>query len=62
MMTLRFFTSIVCAYLFVKDLTGADLPALFAAASWAFCDFLVFFAGYPCPRRSGRSLSSCWDV
>ena len=47
LMALRFFVSLLSAYLFLRDVTGRELPAMFGAAAWGFCDFLVFFEGYP---------------
>jgi membrane protein YfhO len=46
-MALRYFLALVSAYLFLRDLRCGELAALFGAAGWAFCDYLVFFAGYP---------------
>jgi hypothetical protein len=46
-MALRYFLALFSAYLFLRDLRCGELAALFGAAGWAFCDYLVFFAGYP---------------
>lgn len=45
--TLRFFLALLAAYLFLRELDCGELPALLGACGWAFCDYLVFFAGYP---------------
>jgi len=46
-MALRHFLAILAAYLFLRHIGCGELPALAGAAGWAFCDYLVFFAGYP---------------
>src|SRR6266498_66475 len=46
-MTLRYFTALLCAYLFLRDLKCGEIPALFGAVAWAFCDYVVFWVGYP---------------
>ncbi len=44
--TVRLFTALLCAYLFLADLGCGTAPALLGAAGWAFSDFLVFFLGF----------------
>ena len=44
--TIRLFTALLCAYLFLDDLGCGTAPALLGAAGWAFSDFLVFFLGF----------------
>lgn len=46
-MALRHFLALLCAYLFLRDLSCGELPSLIGAAGWAFSDYLVFFSGYP---------------
>lgn len=46
-MALRYFLALLAAYLFFRDLRCSEIPALLGAAAWAFCDYMVFFAGYP---------------
>jgi hypothetical protein len=46
-MALRFFLALLCAYLFLRELACGEIAALLGAAAWAFCDYLVFFVGYP---------------
>jgi hypothetical protein len=46
-MALRYFLALLCAYLFLRDLACGDTAALLGAAGWAFCDYLVFYLGYP---------------
>jgi hypothetical protein len=45
-MALRIFLALLCAYLFLADLGVGTGAALLGAAGWAFCDWLVFYAGY----------------
>jgi len=46
-MALRFFAALLFAYLFLRDIGCREMAALFGAAGWAFCDYLVFFVGWP---------------
>ena len=46
-MALRYFLALLCAYLFLREVGCREGPALFGAVAWAFCDYLVFFLGYP---------------
>jgi hypothetical protein len=46
-MAWHFFLALLSAYLFLRDLRCGQISALFGAVGWAFCDYLVFFAGYP---------------
>ena len=46
-MALRYFLALLSAYLFLRDLRCGEIAALFGSVGWAFCDYLVFFAGYP---------------
>jgi hypothetical protein len=46
-MALRYFLALLCAYLFLRDLACGEVAALLGAVGWAFCDYLVFFLGYP---------------
>jgi len=46
-MSLRFFAALLFAYLFLRDIGGRETAALLGAAGWAFCDYLVFFVGWP---------------
>ena len=46
-MALRYFLSLLCAYLFLRDLACGEAAALLGAVGWAFCDYMVFFLGYP---------------
>ena len=46
-MTFRFFVSLLCAFLFFRELDCGDLAASIGACGWAFSDFLVFLAGHP---------------
>jgi membrane protein YfhO len=46
-MALRYFLALLCAYLFLRELGCGETPALLGAVGWAFCDYLVFFLGYP---------------
>lgn len=45
-MALRIFLALLCAYLFLRDLRCGEVAALLGAVGWAFCDYLVFFAGW----------------
>ncbi len=44
--TMRLFTALLCAYLFLADLGCGPASALLGAAGWAFSDFLIFFLGF----------------
>ncbi|MEP6800330.1 MAG: hypothetical protein ABJC07_00225, partial [Acidobacteriota bacterium] len=46
-MSLRYFLALLAAWLFFRDIGCSDVPALLGAAAWAFCDYMVFFLGYP---------------
>jgi hypothetical protein len=46
-MSLRFFAALLFAYLFLRDIGCRETAALLGAAGWAFCDYLVFFVGWP---------------
>ncbi len=46
-MTLRFFAALLFAYLFLRDIGCRETAALLGAVGWAFCDYLVFFVGWP---------------
>ncbi len=46
-MALRYFLAFFSAYLFLRDLRCGEIAALFGSVGWAFCDYLVFYAGYP---------------
>jgi hypothetical protein len=46
-MALRYFLSLLCAYLFLRELACGEIAALLGAFGWAFCDYMVFFLGYP---------------
>jgi len=46
-MAAHFFLALLGAYLFLRDLKCGELPSLFGAIGWTFCDYLVFYAGYP---------------
>jgi len=46
-MALRYFLGLLCAFLFFRELGCGELAALLGAVGWAFCDYLVFFLGYP---------------
>ncbi len=45
-LTLRLLIAVVSAYLFFRELRCGELPSLFGAVGWAFCDHVVFFLGY----------------
>jgi hypothetical protein len=45
-MALRTFLALLAAYLFFADLGVGTAGALLGACGWAFCDWLVFYAGY----------------
>ncbi|HZF12655.1 MAG TPA: YfhO family protein [Thermoanaerobaculia bacterium] len=45
-MALRLFLAVLCGYLFLADLGVGTVAALLGACGWAFCDWLVFYAGY----------------
>ena len=45
-MALRAFLALLAAYLFLADLGVGNGAALLGACGWAFCDWLVFYAGY----------------
>ncbi len=46
-MALRHFLALLAMYLFLRDLSCGEIPALLGAVGWCFADYLVFFAGYP---------------
>ena len=46
-MALRYLLALLCAYLFLRDLACGEVSALLGALGWAFCDYLVFYLGYP---------------
>ncbi len=46
-MALRHFLALVGMYLFLRNLSCGEVPALLGAVGWCFADYLVFFAGYP---------------
>jgi hypothetical protein len=46
-MTLRFLVSLLCAFLFFRELECGNLASAIGASGWAFSDFLVFLAGHP---------------
>jgi hypothetical protein len=46
-MAFRFLVSLLCAFLFFRELQCRDLASLIGACGWAFSDFLVFLAGHP---------------
>lgn len=46
-MALRYFLALFSAYFFLRDLRCGEIAALFGSLGWAFCDYLVFYAGYP---------------
>ncbi len=46
-MTLRFLVSLLCAFLFFRELECGGLASAIGASGWAFSDFLVFLAGHP---------------
>ena len=46
-MALRHFLALLAMYLFLRDRSLGDVPALVGAVGWCFADYLVFFAGYP---------------
>ena len=46
-MALRYFLALLSMYLFLRDLSCGEIGALLGAVGWAFCDYLVFFVGYP---------------
>lgn len=46
-MSFRHFLALLAMYLFLRELGCGELASLMAAAGWGFCDYLVFFAGYP---------------
>jgi hypothetical protein len=46
-MSFRYFLALLSMYLLLRDLGCGQLPSLLGAAGWGFCDYLVFFAGYP---------------
>ena len=46
-MAAHYFLALLAAYLFLRDLKCGELPSLFGGIAWAFCDYLVFYAGYP---------------
>ncbi|MDQ5858378.1 MAG: hypothetical protein M3542_08915, partial [Acidobacteriota bacterium] len=46
-MALRHFLALLAMYLFLRDLSCGEVPALLGAVGWCFSDYLVFFAGYP---------------
>jgi hypothetical protein len=46
-MALRLLLALVSAYLLLRELRCGELASSVGAVAWAFCDFLVFFLGYP---------------
>jgi hypothetical protein len=46
-MAVRFFLALLSAWLFLRELDCGELAASLGAAAWAFCDYLVFYLGYP---------------
>ena len=46
-MALRYFLALLCAWLFLRELGCREDAALLGAVGWAFCDYMVFFLGYP---------------
>ena len=46
-MAFRYFLGLLCAFLFFRELGCGELAALLGGVGWAFCDYLVFFLGYP---------------
>jgi Bacterial membrane protein YfhO len=46
-MSLRIFLALASAYLLFREWEVGELAALFGAAAWAFCDYLLFYLGYP---------------
>jgi len=46
-MAFRCFLALLSAYLYLREIGCAGLPSLLGASGWAFCDYLVFYAGYP---------------
>jgi hypothetical protein len=46
-MALRYFLALISAYLLFRELGCRNGPSLLGAIGWAFCDYLVFFLGYP---------------
>jgi hypothetical protein len=46
-MALRYFLALLSAYLLLRDLRCGEIASLFGSVAWAFCDYLVFYAGYP---------------
>ena len=46
-MALRYFLALLCAFLFLRDLGCGEVASVLGALGWAFCDYLVFFLGYP---------------
>ncbi len=45
-MALRILLALLCAYLFLRELGCGEVASLLGAVGWAFCDYLVFFAGW----------------
>ena len=46
-MALRYFLALLCAWLYLRDLGCRSPAAILGAVGWAFCDYMVFFLGYP---------------
>lgn len=46
-MSFKILLAILAAYLFFRDLGCAAPAALLGGLGWGFCDYLVFFLGYP---------------
>src|SRR6266496_3760724 len=46
-MAFRYFLALLSAYFFLRDLRCGELATLLGSVAWAFCDYLVFYAGYP---------------
>jgi Bacterial membrane protein YfhO len=46
-MAFRFLLALLCAYLFFRELGCGEVASSLGAVAWAFCDFLVFWLGYP---------------
>ncbi len=46
-MAFHFFLALLSAYLFLRDLRCGEMASLFGSVAWAFCDYHVFYAGYP---------------
>jgi hypothetical protein len=46
-MAFRCFLALLSAYLYLREIGCAGLPSFLGASGWGFCDYLVFYAGYP---------------